>query len=139
MRTYRVATVLGLILLSAILAACAGYTEMGARTTSHQDMNGGELTAEISKANGTSTKEIDVTGTADLVLEVDVALAVGVGSYKIELLGKDQEVTLVVEARDGQTVTGHGQMVTDGFGQARYRVTAVEAENVDYVIEYTFQ
>jgi hypothetical protein len=30
-------------------------------------------------------------------------------------------------------------MVTDAFGEASYRVTAENAENVDYQMVYTFQ
>lgn len=133
------ARVLGLLVLVLVLASCAGYTEMGAKTSSHQGMSGGDLTVEISKANGTSTKSIEVEGSSGLVMEVDVILAVGKGSYRIELLGEDDQVTLTLEARDGETVSGHGQMVTDAFGEASYRVTAVEAEDVAYALEYAFR
>lgn len=133
------ARVLGLLVLVLVLASCAGYTEMGAKTSSHQGMSGGDLTVEISKANGTSTKSIEVEGSSGMVMEVDVILAVGKGSYRIELLGEDDQVTLTLEARDGETVSGHGQMVTDAFGEASYRVTAVEAEDVAYALEYAFR
>jgi len=96
------------------------------------------MTVEISRANGTAEQNIEDAGNPGLEMEVDVTLAVGKGSYKIELLGKDDQVTLALEARDGETVSGHGQMVTDSFGEASYRVTAADAENVDYVLEYTF-
>jgi hypothetical protein len=139
MRKTGVTRVPGLILLALLLAACAGYTETGTKTTSHQGANGGDVTVEISKANGTSSKDIEVADGSDLTLEADVTLAVGKGSYKIELLGQNDQVTLALEARDGQTVSGHGQMVTDSFGQASYRVTALEAEKVAYTIQYTFQ
>lgn len=131
--------VLGLLVLSLALASCAAYTESGARTSSHQGISGGDLTVEISKANGTIEKGIELEGSENLEMEVDVTLAVGKGSYKIELLGHDDQVTLALEARDGQTVSGHGQMVTDAFGEASYRVTALEAENVAYFLEYTLQ
>ena len=139
MRKFRAADVLGLMVLSVVLAACAGYTETGTKTTSHQGMNGGNVTVEISKASGTTEKDIEVGGSADQVMEVDVTLAVGKGTYKIELLGKDSQVTLALEARDGETVSGQGQMVTDSFGQASYRVTALDAESVAYAFEYTFR
>jgi ABC-type enterochelin transport system substrate-binding protein len=136
-----VANVLGMLVLSLVLAACGGaYTESGSKTTSHQNMAGGDVTVEISKANGTIEKDIEgVAANPDTELEVDVTLAVGKGTYKIELLGKDKQVTITLEARDGETVSGHGQMVTDSFGDASYRVTAVDAENVDYVLEYGLQ
>ena len=131
--------VVGLLVLSLVLASCAGYTESGAKTSSQQGSSGGNLIVEISKANGTIEKSIETDASAGLVMEVDVTLAVGKGSYKIELLGQDDQVTLALEARDGETVAGHGQMVTDSFGEASFRVTAVEAENVAYALEYTFQ
>jgi hypothetical protein len=68
-----------------------------------------------------------------------VTLTVGTGSYKIELLDESDEVTLVVEAKAGESKTGQGWMVTDGFGEASYRVTAVEAGGVEYTIEYAFR
>ena len=136
-----VANVLGLLVLSLVLAACGGggYTQSGAKTTGHQGTGGGDVTVEISKANGTAKENIEDAGNPDVELEVDVTRAVGKGSYRIELLGKDDQVTLALEARDGETVSGHGQMVTDSFGEANYRVTAVDAENVDYVLEYGSQ
>ena len=136
-----IATVLGLLALSLVLAACggSGYVQSGAKSTSHQGAGGGDLTVEISRANGTATQKIEAAGDPDLEMEVDVTLAVGKGSYKIELLGKDNQVTLALEARDGETVSGHGQMVTDSFGEAGYRVTAQDAENVKYALQYTFR
>ena len=131
--------VLGLLLLSILLASCAGYTESGAKTSSQQGSSGGSVIVEISKANGAIEKSIETSGSGGMVLETDLTLAVGKGSYKIELLGQDDQVTLTLEARDGETVSGHGQMVTDSFGEASYRVTAVEAEDVAYALEYTFQ
>ena len=120
-----------------LLVACAGYSEQGIQTSEHQGLDGGDLTVEINKANGSSTKSIEVEAGPDMVLEVDVTLAVGFGTYKIELLGADDEVTLSLEASAGQTVEGHGQMVTDAFGEASYRVTATSAGKVTYVFVYT--
>jgi hypothetical protein len=139
MNQVNTARALALLFLSLILAACEGYTETGSKTTSHQGMAGGDVTVQVSKASGSIEKSIEVEGASSLAMEVDVTLAVGVGTYKIELLDADGQVTLALEAHDGQTVTGHGQMVTDAFGEANYRVTALEAENVAYVLEYTFQ
>jgi hypothetical protein len=141
MHKMSVAKVLVWLVLSLVLVACggAGYIQSGSKASGHQDANGGDVTVEISKANGTAEQQIEDVGGAELEMEVDVTLAVGKGSYKIELLGKDDQVTLALEARDGETVSGHGQMVTDSFGDAGYRVTAVDAENVDYVLEYTFR
>jgi hypothetical protein len=125
--------------LAALLVACAGYTQSGVKSSSQESMDGGSLTVEIDRANGTAEESFEVQAGADLILEADVTLAVGLGSYKIELLGENDAVTLTLEARDGETVEGHGQMFTDSFGEASYRVSAANAENVDYQIVYTFR
>jgi hypothetical protein len=138
MRNTRLFLLLGLVLLL-FLAACDSYSQTGVRSTSQQTMSGGKITTSVNRANGTITEDIEVEGVADLILDADVTLSVGAGSFKIELLGEDDQVTLALEARDGQSVTGQGWMVTDGFGDASYRVTAVEAEDVEYTIEYTFR
>jgi hypothetical protein len=97
------------------------------------------LTAHIGKANGSIVQDLETGAASVVTLDAQVTLAVGKGTYKIELLGEDDQVTLSLEASAGQTVSGEGWMVTDGFGEAGYRVTAVEAEDVDYQIDYTFR
>jgi hypothetical protein len=131
----------GLVLAAVLLVACEGYTVTGAKSSSQQDMNGGTVREQLGKANGSSTQTIEVEGGSVQVLDADVTLSVGKGTFKIELLGEggDDPVTLVLEAGDGQTVSGHGQMVVDSFGEANYRVTAANAENVEYHIVYTFR
>jgi outer membrane usher protein FimD/PapC len=131
--------VLALLLVAALLlAGCEGYTEMNSRSSEHQDGRGGDVSASVGKANGTSTKDLE-TQASGAILDASVTLSVGAGSYKIELLGDNDEVTLALEAHGGETVSGQGWMVADAFGDASYRVTAVEAEDVQYQIEYTFR
>jgi hypothetical protein len=130
---------LWLTLLAVLLAGCEGYSQTGVKTKSHQDQRGGSLSVQAKKANGSLTEEIEVEGGAGLTLEADVTLSVEKGAFKIELLGKDDQVTLTLEARDGESVSGHGQMVVDAFEEANFRVTATEAENVEYTIVYTYQ
>lgn len=128
---------LGLVVV--LLVACeGGYTTTGIRTTSHQDMRGGDLTVKIKKANGSSTQEIEIGGSG-LTLDTDVRLSVEEGTFKLELLDSEGDVTLTLEAREGQTLSGSGRMVTDSFGDAQYRVTATEAKNVEYHFDYTFR
>lgn len=126
-------------LLALLLVACEGYAQTGVRTTSHQNNRGGEQSVRVKKANGTAEQEFQVDGGSGLILETDLTLSVGAGTFKIELLGEDDRVTLTLEAHGGQAVSGHGQMVVDAFDEANYRVTAAEAENVEYTIEYTFR
>jgi hypothetical protein len=129
----------GLALLALLVAACEGYSQTGVKTSSHQDLNGGNLSVRAGKASGSITQEIEAEGRAGLTLEADVTLTVEKGAFKIELLGADDQVTLSLEAHDGQTVSGHGQMVVSMAEEANYRVTATDAENVEYTIEYTFE
>ena len=138
---HKVELVLLLLLapLLLLLGACAGYTASGTQTSSHQSSSGGDLTVSIGKANGTTTEKLETGASSEAILDANVTLAVGIGSYKIELLGQEDEVTLTLEAGEGETIEGQGWMVTDSFGEASYRVTAVEAGNVTYVIEYTFR
>jgi hypothetical protein len=138
---YRVGRILLFVLipLTVLLVACAGYTATGTQSSSHQTSTGGDLTVSIGKANGSTTEKIETGESGEVILDANVTLAVGSGSYKIELLGQEEEVTLTLEASEGQTVEGQGWMATDAFGEASYRVTAVEAGNVTYVIEYTFR
>jgi hypothetical protein len=139
MRRTVVVSLLGLMLLALVLAACEGYTESGGGSTSQQGMNGGRESARANKANGSIEKEIEVEGVSGLILDADVTLSVEKGTYKIELIGEDGEVTLALEASDGESVSGQGWMAVDTFGGANYRVTATEAENVEYSIEYTYR
>ena len=139
MKRARLMVGLGLSVMLLLLGACEGYSVTGVRSSSYENLSGGGVQVSAKKANGTATERIEVTGTADLVLDATVTLSVGKGSYKIELLGEDDEVTLSLEARDGQEVSGQGWMATDGFGEARYRLTAVEAEDVEYTIDYIYR
>jgi hypothetical protein len=130
-------SLLTLTVLALFLSACEGYSQTGVRTKEHQDGNGGSREVRLNKANGSATEEIEIDYGAASTLEADVTLSVEKGTYKIELL-EDDRVTLTLEARDGQAVSGHGQMSVT-FSEARYRVTAVEAEGVEYTIEYSFR
>jgi hypothetical protein len=129
-----------LLLLAALLVVgCEGYTEMNASSSEHHDGSGGRFTASARKANGTSTRTLETAASGGAILDATVVLKVGEGSYKIELLGEGDEITMMLEAQGGEAVSGIGWMVTDAFGEASYRVTAVEAEDVEYRIEYVFR
>jgi hypothetical protein len=138
--------VIAVTLLVLCLASCASLATVGGKTKASHSGNRGWLEMSHDKANGTTTLDLadDVVKLDGIVspgdvLEVDLTLAVGKGSFKIELLGWDEKVTLTLEARDGETLAGHGQIVVDDSGDVPYRVTAIEAENVDYYMEYTIQ
>lgn len=128
-----------LLLLILALVACQSYSETGGSTSSQQDMNGGQEQAAARKANGTATRQIEELPNPGGWLDAEVTLSVDEGSFKIELLGEDDEVTLTLEARDGEAVSGSGSMAVDSFGEASYRVTAVEAENAAFTIVYAYR
>jgi hypothetical protein len=129
------------VLLTLVLAvaACEGYTQTGAKTSSQRGMNGGEERVSAARANGTIEADLEDLPNMGGLLEADVSLSVEKGSFKIELLGPDGEVTLTLEARDGEQVSGSGLMAVDSFGEASYRVTAVEAENVEYSLVFVYR
>jgi hypothetical protein len=139
MRSSKLMARFALVLLVLLVVACEGYTQTGGRTVSHQTMSGGDLTVSSNKANGTAEQDIEVDVSGEVILDADVTLSVGKGSFKIELLGEEDGVTLSLEAGEGEVVNGQGWMVTDAFGEASYRVTAMEAEDVEYTIVYTFR
>ena len=139
MSKVRLAALPSLVLLLLLTIGCEGYSQSGVKTSSYQNMQGGGLEARINKANGTSVQDIEIDGYPGGVLDAGVTLTVEKGVFKIELLGEDDEATLTLEARDGQTASGQGQMLIDSFGDASYRVTATEAEGIGYTIEYTYR
>lgn len=139
MRRTRWLVGLGLVLLILVLVACEGYSQSGVKTSSSSSTSGGTLTVRADKANGSIIQDMETASAGGWTLDAEVTLTVGKGSYKIELLGEDEQVTLTLEAGAGETVSGQGWMITDAFGEASYRVTAVEAEDVEYTIDYIFR
>lgn len=123
------------------LTACSGegFTASGTQTQSSQTMDGGTHTVHLDTANGTTTQSIELEDAEGVTLDATVTLAVGKGTFRIELLGADEQVTMTLEAKDGQTLEDSGTMVADSFGEASYRVTATNAENVTYQIVFTFR
>jgi hypothetical protein len=139
----KVPVVIAAIGLVLCLAACEAFTTSGESIRAGHSGRAGVLEVSYRKANGSMMRNVAVDDVAlkglvspGDILEVDLTLAVGQGSFKIELLGQDEQVTLALEARDGQTLAGHGQIVVDDSRDVPYRVTAAEAEHIDYYMEY---
>jgi hypothetical protein len=123
-------------LLALALTACeGGYTTRGERTTMSQLGDRGEVDVHMDSANGSIAEDIEFD-CADCIVEVEVTLQVEQGTFKLEFLGEDEKVTLVLEASSGEQVSGSGYMVTDSFGEGEYRVTADEAQDISYHITY---
>ena len=122
------------ILLAFLLTACeGGYVVRGEWVKESHSGDRGEIDVRINSANGSVRKSVELDNSTGIV-DVEVTLKVEKGAFKIELLGDEDEVTLVLEAGSGQKPSGSGHMVTDGFGGGEYRVTAVEAKRVAYHI-----
>jgi hypothetical protein len=83
------------------------------------------------------TKDVELSSFASGgTVAVDVILSLDAGSYKIELLGQGGDVTSTIEASGGESVSGRGEMAVDSFGEASFRVTAVEAQGVEYTMTF---
>ncbi|MGD2148107.1 MAG: hypothetical protein PVH41_15560 [Anaerolineae bacterium] len=126
-----------LLVLLLVLAACeGGFTASGSSEKSSLTGRGGFVERSIRRANGAITEEIEVDGGGQL-LDTQVTLEVEEGSFAIELLDAEGNVTLSLEATPGNPASGRGTMETS-FGQAEYRVRAEEARGVKYRLEFTF-
>lgn len=134
LRSLFAAVLVGLLALP-LMACGGGYTTRGERTTESHLGSRGEIDVQVGSANGSVPKDIEFDY-ADAIVDVEVTLEVEKGTFKLEFLGEDDEVTLVLEARSGEEVSSSGYMVTDTFGEGEYRVTASEAEGVHYHISY---
>lgn len=98
----------------------------------------GKIDVHAGSAEGSTVKRVEFDR-PDVVLDVEATLEVEEGTFKLEFLGKDNEVTLALEASSGQKVSGSGYMVTDDWSNGKYRVTATEAKGVSYHISYRTQ
>lgn len=139
----RLCAVAVVVLAALAVAGCEEtLTLTGGRTTQSQEQRlgnvGGEVDVRIGSANGRGTQDIEF-GYSDAVVEVEVTLQVQEGSVTLEFLGEDDQVTLTLEARGGEEVSGTGYMVTDAFGNGEYRLTADKAKGVAYHISYWIQ
>ena len=128
-----------MLVLVVLLTACgSGYTTTGSSERSRITNRSGWLEKSIKKANGSATQEIE-SDRSGRRLEATVTLEVSEGTFGIELLDGEGNVTLSLEATAGHPASGSGYMETDAFGDAKYRVTATEARDVKYRIEFTIE
>jgi hypothetical protein len=126
-----------LVVFLLLLAACeGGFTSMGSSERSQLTGRGGFVEKSMRRANGSITEEIEVDGSGGR-LDTQVTLAVEQGTFAIELLDADDNVTLSLEATPGSPASGRGYLETV-FGTAQYRVTAEEAQGVRYRLDFTF-
>jgi hypothetical protein len=123
---------MGLLITLVLLSGCEG----GLTLVGHSERSGisgqrGWVETSIARANGSSTRDLELSWSS-VGIEATVTLEVDEGSFVIELLDAEGDVTLTLEATPGEPVSGSGYMETDAFGDAEYRVTAKEASGVRY-------
>jgi hypothetical protein len=127
---------LAVVLLLALAACEGGFTSSGSSESSRVTGSGGFVEKSIRSANGSTTEEIELDGSGGR-LDTQVTLQVEEGTFAIELLDADDNVTLSLQATPGDPASGQGYMETV-FGTAQYRVMAEEAKGVRYRLEFTF-
>jgi hypothetical protein len=119
-----------------LLSACGkGFIATGVSESSQFDRNNGWLEKSYQQANGSTIQEIEL-GRPGRTLSIDIALTLGEGAFQIELLDVHGDVRQIIDGTPGQTVNSFGVVETGPFGNAKYRVTAVEATDVKYRMEF---
>jgi hypothetical protein len=97
-----------LIALVLLLAACeAGFSATGSSERSRITVNSGWIEKSFKKANGSATQKIELDWPGRRV-EATVTLEVGEGTFHIELLDVEGNVTLSLEATPGRPASGSG-------------------------------
>lgn len=129
-----------LIMLLLACSTSGGYTETGSMTRSSFIGRKGTITTTVRKANGSTTKEIELSDTfsSGEELYLDATLEVESGSYQVEFLDGDQ-VVLTLLATPGESAQGTTTVKLDVFSRIKYRVTAENAEKVKLTIQFERQ
>lgn len=86
----------------------------------------------IKQANGLTTETIKLKDVKNRRLETEVKLEVERGNVRLELLDNKGQPTVSITSTPRQTVLGKGYLVADASGLIKYRITAIEAENINY-------
>jgi hypothetical protein len=124
------------IVWASLLTACGeGFIATGTSEKSHFAGKNGWLERSIKKANGSAVQKIELERPGRR-LYTNVTLEVGEGTFQIELMDGEGNVTLTLEATSGQPASDSSLVTTGPFGDVKYRVTAVEAKDVKYRIEF---
>ncbi|WP_375514164.1 hypothetical protein [uncultured Nostoc sp.] len=86
----------------------------------------------ILQANGSTTETIKLKDVNNRRLNTEVKLEVGRGTVYLELLDDKGQPTSSLVATPGKPALGKGYLVTDVSSAVKYRITAIEAENIAY-------
>lgn len=125
------------VVLVLLLTACQGGLKASGVAEQWQfSSKSGWIEKSMATADGSAIQEFDL-GRPGRRLYATVTLEVGAGKFTIELLDANGMMNYWVEATPGQPAMGQGFLDTGPFGKAKYRVTAEEAEDVKFRIEFT--
>jgi hypothetical protein len=86
----------------------------------------------IKQANGSTTETIKLEEVNNSHLNTEVKLEVSRGTVFLELLDDNGQPTASVVSTPGKPGVVRGHLVADASGAVRYRITATEAENIEY-------
>ncbi len=86
----------------------------------------------ILQANGSTTETIKLKDVNNRRLNTKVELKVRRGTVCLELLDDKGQPTSSLVATPGKPALGKGYLVADVSSAVKYRITAIEAENIEY-------
>ncbi len=94
----------------------------------------------LPKTNGTTTQTIKlgdfgIKNIGNHRVNTNVRLKVRRGTARLELLDSKGQPTASIASIPGKRALGKGYLVTDASGALKLRITASEAENIEYKIE----
>jgi len=125
----------GFVLLL-LLTGC--YLVSGERTETvplEEPDGAGELTVRFVSADGETENSL-ATGYPLTDMVVDVVVVAEEGELTLEIISARRTPPLAVSGRYGMAGQGVANVQTDGAGEIKYRITASEVRNGNYVIRY---
>ncbi|MDF5738007.1 MULTISPECIES: hypothetical protein [unclassified Nostoc] len=125
----KVAIVLTLMM---ILGACIVLINTRIKTKTIVYGNDGLYGGIILQANGSTTETIQLKDVSNRSLNTKVELKVRRGTVYLELLDDKGQPTSSLVATPGKPALSKGYLVADVSSVVKYRITAIEAQNIEY-------
>ncbi|MEH2069092.1 MAG: hypothetical protein V7K47_13180 [Nostoc sp.] len=125
----KVALVLTLMM---ILGACVALIARSVTFDTVVVGNSPILGGIILQANGSTTETIKLKDVNNRRLNTKVTLEVGRGTVCLELLDDKGQPTSSVVSTPKKPALGKGYLVADASSTVKFRITAIEAENIAY-------
>lgn len=128
-----VALVLTLIMILGACVALASARRYTSGTVVYRDYRPSSLHGGfIKQANGSTTETIQLEEVNNRRLNTEVKLEVGRGIVCLELLDNEGQPTASVVSTPGKPALVRGYLIADASGAVKYRISATQAENIDY-------